>query len=107
MIVVSCNLTFLQKCVSDDNSTFIQAYDCQVNHMRRDCGPQAVDFFEKYLNEMSDSLIHRHCSSYGHGECHAEPTVSHATNAADIVLVDLLSFITLMFITLILSNIVL
>ena len=40
-----------------------------VNHLRVDCGPEAVEFFEKNLNEMSNSLIHRHCSSFSHREC--------------------------------------
>ena len=40
-----------------------------VHHLRQDCGPEAVRFFEQNLNEMSNSLIHRHCTSFTSSRC--------------------------------------
>lgn len=40
-----------------------------VRHLREDCGVEALRFFEQNLNEMSNSLIHRHCSSFLGAKC--------------------------------------
>lgn len=61
-------------------SAFSQAYQCQVVHLRQDCGQEAVTFFEKNLEQMSNSLIHQHCASYTFDNCVPKAPTSSSTS---------------------------
>lgn len=38
--------------------------DCQLRNVRAFCGARGLEFFEKYMGEMSNSLINEHCVGY-------------------------------------------
>lgn len=61
-------------CASFADSTLASSFRSSssrptVRHLRQDCGPDAMRFFEQNLNEMSNSLIHRHCISFADNHC--------------------------------------
>lgn len=45
--------------------------DCQHEHLLRDCGPHANQFFQSHLNRMAGSLLNEHCVlfTYGSNAC--------------------------------------
>lgn len=50
-------------------SAFSRAHHCQVHHLRQDCGPEAIEFYDKNLKEMSVALIQKHCEGFTYDSC--------------------------------------
>lgn len=72
-----------------------------VHHLRLDCGSDAVEFFEKNLEEMSGSLIHEHCSSFTYDR-HCEKMDSNSgsiNHSFKLMTTSTLTSITCLFIT--------
>ena len=38
--------------------------DCQFKNVRKFCGSKGLEFFERYMGEMTNSLINEHCVGY-------------------------------------------
>ncbi|CAL1277103.1 unnamed protein product, partial [Larinioides sclopetarius] len=46
---------------------FTQFVQCQHEHLLRDCGTAAEQFFQRHMDRMSGSLINEHCVLFTHG----------------------------------------
>lgn len=46
---------------------FTEFVQCQNEHLPRDCGPQAEEFYQSHMERMSDPLINEHCAAFTHG----------------------------------------
>ncbi|KFM61241.1 hypothetical protein X975_18268, partial [Stegodyphus mimosarum] len=46
---------------------FTEFVECQHEHLLRDCGVQAEQFFQRHMDRMSGSLINEHCALFTHG----------------------------------------
>ncbi|KFM76239.1 hypothetical protein X975_00563, partial [Stegodyphus mimosarum] len=46
---------------------FTELVECQHEHLLRDCGHHADQFFQSQLERMSGSLINEHCALFTHG----------------------------------------
>ncbi|GIX68466.1 uncharacterized protein CDAR_500411 [Caerostris darwini] len=46
---------------------FTEFVQCQHEHLLRDCGTAAEQFFQRHMDRMSGSLINEHCALYTHG----------------------------------------
>lgn len=64
-------------------SAFTEFVECQHEHLLRDCGHHADQFFQSHLERMSGSLLNEHCALFTHGsnaclfeENHAESLLS-------------------------------
>ncbi|XP_050297678.1 uncharacterized protein LOC126737034 [Anthonomus grandis grandis] len=49
--------------------SFQEYVQCSTSTTRKECGPEAADFSQKFLDKMSSSMIQLHCQNYGPREC--------------------------------------
>ncbi|XP_054721894.1 uncharacterized protein LOC129231563 [Uloborus diversus] len=58
---------------------FTEFVQCQHEHLLRDCGTQAEEFFQRHMDRMSGSLLNEHCVlfTYGSNACTFDTSSTH------------------------------